>query len=81
MKTERDSISEAAARAGDKVLFRDLRPYGKSEEVVSKVFGHQKFQAWAVGTHRLHLLLDSFDECRLEVKQLASVLAEELREF
>jgi hypothetical protein len=81
MKAERDLISEAASREGDEVLLRDLRPYGTSEQVIAKIFGHRKFQAWAAGTHRLHLLLDSFDECRLEVKQLASVIAEELRDY
>lgn len=81
MKAERDLIGEAASREGDEVLLRDLRPYGTPEQVIAKIFGHRKFQAWVAGTHRLHLLLDSFDECRLEVKQLASVIAEELRDY
>lgn len=81
MKAERDVIDQAAAQAGDQVLFRDLRSYGTREQVINKVFGHPKFLAWASGTHRLHLLLDSFDECRLEVKQLAAVIADELRDY
>lgn len=81
MKAERDAIELAAVQAGDQVLFRDLRSYGTRGQVVDKIFGHPKFQAWVGGSHRLHLLLDSFDECRLEVKQLAAVLADELRDY
>lgn len=81
MKAERDAINEIVTKEGDQVLWRDLRSYGDSARLISKVFGHPKFRSWTEGTHRLHLFLDSFDECRLEIKKLASVLADELKEY
>jgi predicted NACHT family NTPase len=81
MKAERDVIDADITTKGDQVLWRDLRSYGDSDRLICKVFGHPKFQAWAAGSHRLHLFLDSFDECRLEIKKLAALLADELREY
>jgi len=45
------------------------------------IFDHPIFQAWAKGTHRLHLYLDSLDERLLRIDTLASLLVEEFQKY
>jgi hypothetical protein len=80
MEAELDLVSAKASEQGQAVLFRDLRSYRK-KELRAKVFENPVFQTWIKGDHMLHLFLDSFDECRISIKRLASLLADELQEY
>lgn len=58
----------------DQILPCDLRAYGSDTELRNDLFRCATFQAWIAGTHQLHLFLDSLDECRLRIDNVAQVL-------
>jgi hypothetical protein len=66
--------------ATDVVLKYDLRAYGSDIELTDDIFRSDAFRAWATGTHKLHLFLDSLDECQLRVNSVAQILVRKLRE-
>ncbi|MGH9846949.1 MAG: NACHT domain-containing protein, partial [Blastocatellia bacterium] len=78
IKAEREGIDEKAKLLGDDVLWLDLRAYGSEDRLVNDLFKSPIFQTWIGGTHKLHIFLDSFDECQIAIKPLASLLADEL---
>ncbi len=59
-------------------LQSDCNLYFRSR-LCEKVFKNPTFESWLKGTHRLHLFLDSFDECRLRIDTLATLLISELQ--
>jgi Trypsin-like peptidase domain len=75
------TIIETTKGQGHSILKRDLRAYSSEDTLVKGVFEHPEFQKWIVGTHNLHLFLDSFDECRIAIKHLAPLLADELQNY
>ena len=81
MKAEHASIENQVAETGDATLWFDLRSYQTDIRLCQAIFDHSVFQAWVKGTHRLHLFLDSMDECLLQINTLASLLTEEFPEI
>jgi len=69
---------EAAASQGDKVIHLDLRSYGSEDRLVQNLFEAADWKMWRSGSHRLHVFLDSLDECLLQIKNVAALLADEL---
>ncbi len=63
----------------DQALWRDLRAYGSDTEFLNDVFRHEIVQAWKAGTHHLHLFLDSLDEGRLRINNIAQILVAQLQ--
>lgn len=81
MKAEYSAFRENVTQQGDEVLWLDLRSYGSEDRLVNDLFRHQIFQSWLTGAYKLHLFLDSFDECQIAIRQLASLLADELEKY
>lgn len=61
----------------DNLLIKNLAKYGSDTRLVNEVFRDPVFLRWLRGTSSLHLLLDSLDECRLQVSWVASLLLDE----
>ena len=60
----------------DDALVRvDLAEYGSEDRLIRDVFESEELDRWRRGSHQLHLLLDSLDECRLYLRQVATLLA------
>src|SRR5262245_59590884 len=64
---------------GDECFPLDLRSFGSETRLYDAIFKNKKVEEWISGTHRLHLFLDSFDECLLRVDTVATLLADELK--
>jgi len=79
LEVERSKIVSKIQEQGDQVLFLDLRSYGSEDRLVRNLFDSPEFKAWQAGTHRLHIFLDSFDECLLRVDTLATLLVDEFK--
>ena len=69
---------EAATREGGIVIRRDLRSFGSEDRLMRSLFESAEWEKWRSGTLRLHLFLDSLDECLLRIDNVASLLADEL---
>jgi predicted NACHT family NTPase len=76
---EHARVSSAAAEVGDACCAIDLKDYQTDVRLVSEAFENDIVHAWLEGSHVLHLFLDSLDEGRLEVRNIASVLSGRLR--
>lgn len=79
MQAERSAIDAAVLAEGEKTLWLDLRSCGSEDRLVNKLFESREFKLWVEGDYRLHVFLDSLDECLLRVDTVAALLVDELR--
>ena len=79
LETERSDIDRQAGKVGDQNLRIDLRAYQTDILLVQETFRHPVFTNWLEGEHRLHVFLDSLDECLLRIDTVASLLAQEFK--
>jgi len=63
---------------GDSVARYDLRSYGDEKRLIDSLFQGNAIREWRESNRRLHLFIDSLDECLLRIDTLASLLPEEL---
>jgi hypothetical protein len=80
IEAEQEKIANEIRETEDEVLPLDLRSFGSEDRLVRKLFESPKFMAWLNGEHRLHIFLDSLDECRLRVDNVATLLADEFNQ-
>ncbi len=71
------SVAEAS-KTGDAVRWVDLNSFQTDAMLVREIFESDDFQEWLNGTHRLHLFLDSLDECLLRIDCVTALLIKEL---
>lgn len=79
MRSERRAIDTGVRAGGGETLWLDLRSCGSEYQIVRKLFESGRFESWVAGDH-LHVVLDSLDECRLRVENVAALLADGLKE-
>lgn len=78
MRMAKDAISTEVEGEGDELLWLDLHSYGDEGRLVRDLFESDVFVTWLEGKHRLHLFVDSLDECLLRVDTVAEILGDEL---
>ena len=81
MRIERQRITNELKEHEDDLLWIDLSAYSSEDRLVHSLFESVSFVSWVKGSHRLHLFLDSFDECLLRIDTIAAILAEELSKY
>lgn len=81
MQAERSVIDATVLAEGGKTLWLDLRSCGSEDRLVNKLFESREFKLWVEGDYRLHVFLDSLDECLLRVDTVAALLVDELRNY
>ena len=81
MKAERAVIDAAVLAKGGRTLWLDLRSCGSEQRLDAKLFRSPEFVSWAEGDYRLHIFLDSLDECLLRVDTVAAMLVEEFEDY
>lgn len=80
LRLEFERHKEVAARDADQVFDSiDLRGYGDERRLIQRLFDSPSARQWKAGTQRLHLFLDSLDECLLRIDTIAALLPEELK--
>lgn len=85
-KTHAIQIAQSATcdkikEVGDQVLCLDLRSYGSEDRLIRNLFENTTFLSWISGKHRLHVFLDSLDECLLQINTLAALLVDEFKKY
>jgi hypothetical protein len=73
LREECNSLS----KNGENTLFVNLAEYSSDDSITKHVFQAPIWSKWRNG-ERLHLFLDSYDECRLSIRNIANVLSREL---
>lgn len=81
LKSNRDSVENKILEEGNSSIWLDLRSIGSEQRLDSKIFENETFLSWVEGNHELHIYLDSLDECLLQVKTVATILADELQNY
>jgi hypothetical protein len=74
-------LTDTAPSEAVRVLDIDLRAYGSEDHLVRDLFEDPRFGAAAEGQQELHIFLDSLDECRLLIPQVAVLLAREFGKY
>jgi hypothetical protein len=69
----------ARADAAEEVVWFDLGDHGSDSLLVTEVFADPRLERWRGGDGELRLLLDSLDECKAHIPNLAGLLASRLR--
>jgi hypothetical protein len=73
------ALQKHCAESGAHLLMRDLASYGSEDRLERALFDNAEVERWKQGTHELHLLLDSFDECHLRMDTVGRLISENLR--
>lgn len=81
MQTAQKAVSAEIKEKGERVLNFDLRSYGSEDRLVRELFGGKIFSDWIKAEYRLHVFLDSLDECLLRIDTLAALLVDKLKEY
>lgn len=64
----------------DRCFLLDLRSFSTRTEIYDALFKSKEIEEWLNGTHRLHIFLDSFDECLQRVDTIAPLLIDQFRD-
>lgn len=81
VKAEYDAVKANIEASGGRALWLDLHSFGSDTTLLSSLFGNDTFQSWVAGDHKLHLFLDSLDECRLRIDSVAQLLGDRLQDY
>lgn len=73
-----ESVRAEAEVAGATLFHKNLRSYGEESRLVREVFESREILTWLDGSDDLYLFLDSFDEARMRIDTLSSILEERL---
>ncbi len=80
MRAEKAAIDAEVRSQGGQTLWLNLRSCGSEQRLEAKLFGSSEFVSWKEGSYRLHVFLDSLDECLLRVDTVAALLVDELQD-
>jgi hypothetical protein len=81
MNDEHKHTAQACQGSEDQVVWVDLRSYHTDQRLHAHVFESPVFAAWRGGTFRLHLFLDSMDECLMRIENIGPVLLNEFKDL
>ncbi|MFV2070168.1 MAG: NACHT domain-containing NTPase, partial [Pirellulales bacterium] len=78
---EREAVERRVAEKQDLLIWQDLSVYdqGDAPRLRDDIFGDPQWTVWRDSDRTLQLYLDSFDECRLYLRNVANVLLDGLR--
>ncbi|MBA4020715.1 MAG: hypothetical protein C0483_26455 [Pirellula sp.] len=74
----REQFAHVSGLSGRDALHFDLGEYGDERRLIDEIFGCAKFVEWSNDDKSLDLYLDSLDECRLQIPQVAKILWRQL---
>lgn len=79
LETEIENLKRSLSETNEEVLPFNLRSFGNELRLSNDIFESDTFKQWIVGSHTLHLFLDSLDEGLLRIDTLAALLVEKLK--
>ncbi|AOY79207.2 hypothetical protein BJP36_04040 [Moorena producens JHB] len=81
MEEEEEKLRAELKNTDDEILSLNLRSVLTKDELTQKLFKSEEFTRWQSGRHRLHIFLDSFDECLLEINKLPVILVDAIKNY
>ena len=80
MEELRDTFKESLGASKDQLLYINLNEYGDESRLIQDLFNSSEFMEWKTESHVLHLFLDSLDECKIRIPQVATLLTNRFRQ-
>jgi Cdc6-like AAA superfamily ATPase len=80
MEELRDTVEASLRPSQNQFLYINLSEYGNESRLIQDLFGSSEFMEWKRGSHVLHLFLDSLDECKIQIPQVATLLGNRFRQ-
>lgn len=77
LKQTLPSIKKSIEERGDLVVHHNLNLFGDETKLRHDIFENVDINSWKGGNKKLHLFLDSIDECHLEINNLSRILVKE----
>ncbi|WP_199341002.1 NACHT domain-containing protein [Nostoc spongiaeforme] len=81
LEAEQKGIFSKIQQQGGQVLALDINAFGNEITLNEELFKSLEFNEWLKGNHQLHIFLDSFDECRLRIDNLATFLVYKFKRY
>lgn len=81
MRLKHDLIKTKIKSEGDEILWINLNSIGSEFRLMDKIFRDRIFDSWMESKYKLHIFLDSLDECQLKIDTVTSILFEELKNY
>jgi len=81
LESERKRTAQVLGESADQLLWVDLHRYTSDQRLHEHVFDSAAVKAWRNGTSRLHLFVDSMDECLVRIENIGPLLIGELSEL
>lgn len=81
LETEINVIESKIKEQGHEFLHLNLRSYSSEDRLVRSLFESSELTRWYAGTNKLHIFLDSLDECLLRIDTLATLLVDEFKHY
>lgn len=81
IQAEQKTIYSRIEEKGDQIIWLDLRSFGSEDRLVRNLFESTTFVSWVKDKYRLHLFMDSLDECLLRIDTLAALLIDEFKKY
>jgi len=69
---------ETIIKHGNEAILFNLNEYGNEKRLIDEIFESDEFTTWRKGDYTLNLFLDSLDECRIQIPQVAVILQKQL---
>lgn len=76
---EKDRLQRVSSGANENLLYLNLGSYSSDILLERDLFGSAAFREFQSGTNVLHVFLDSLDECRLTIPNIALFFAERFK--
>lgn len=81
LEKEYSETKASLSTSQNKIQRIDLKSYSNEDRLVKDIFESDVYISWMCGSHDLYLFLDSFDECRLRIETLHSIILRELQKI
>ncbi|MBN2007153.1 MAG: hypothetical protein JXA21_27630 [Anaerolineae bacterium] len=81
MQLEKKSVNDTIKTRHGQILWLNLRSYGSEDRLVRDLFETSIFISWLSGNHKLHVFLDSLDECLLRIDTVATLLIDKFAQY
>ncbi len=81
LRQDESALKQHCTESGAEPLLLNLASYSSEARLERDLFDNDKVTRWRQGSHALHVILDSFDECRLRIDTVGALLRDRLQDL
>ena len=77
--SEIENIKKEFVEKSDEIINFNLNEYGDESRLINDVFESPEFEKWKNDDYKLHLFLDSYDECKIGIPNLTPLISKQFK--